>query len=110
LNTNKLMQSYLPMSETAFYILLSLLQVRHGYGIMQYVEELTGGRIRLGAGTLYGSLSRMEKDGVIQAVAEEDRRKLYQITSVGKQLLKAESGRLEELYLNAQRMECMLNE
>ncbi len=92
------------MSETMFYILLALTEVRHGYGIMQYVEELTEGRIRLGAGTLYGTLSRMEKDGVIAFVREEDRRKSYQATEDGRALLKQEIARLSELHRNARRV------
>jgi len=99
----KLKNEYLPMSETAFYMLLSLSQVRHGYGIMQHVEELTDKRIRLGAGTVYGTLSRMEKDGLIRAVEEVERRKLYQITAVGNELLKAEAGRIRELYENVKK-------
>lgn len=97
------------MSETAYYILLSLLETRHGYGIMQHVEELTNGRIRLGAGTLYGSLSRMEKDRLIKVVLEEERRKIYQITADGKSLLKQEIDRIGELYQNAQKVEGKLH-
>ena len=100
----KLRMEYLPMSETAYYMLLSLKDVRHGYGIMQHVEELTRGRIRLGAGTVYGTLSRMEKDGLIRAVAEQDRRKLYQITGQGSELLRAELGRIQELYENGRKV------
>lgn len=100
MNVEKITKEYLPMSETAYYILLALLEVRHGYGIMQYVENITGGRIRIGAGTLYGTLSRMEKDGLIDAVAEEDRRKLYVITDTGRMVLRQEIGRLRELYEN----------
>jgi DNA-binding PadR family transcriptional regulator len=100
----RLKSEYLPMSETAFYMLLSLSETRHGYGIMQHVEELTAGRIRLGAGTVYGTLSRMEKDGLIRAEAEVERRKLYRITKLGEELLKAEAGRIRELYLNAQKV------
>ena len=96
----RLKQEYLPMSETAFYMLLSLNETRHGYGIMQYVEELTERRIKLGAGTVYGTLSRMEKDGLIRAVAEVERRKLYQITEAGVELLRAEALRIRELYEN----------
>lgn len=100
MDINKLRKEYLPMSETAYYILLSLVEVRHGYGIMQHVEEITNGRIKLGPGTLYGSLSRMEKDGVIVVVAEEERRKLYRITDIGRKILEFEIKRLKELYDN----------
>lgn len=110
MSQGKLYQQYLPMSETAYYILLSLTEIRHGYGIIQFVEELTKSRIRLGPGTIYGSLSRMEKDKLIKAVAEEDRRKLYQITPSGIELLKLEIARLKELYENAQLLEGYGNE
>lgn len=93
-------KAYMPMSETAYYILLSLNEPRHGYGIMQYVELITNDRLRLGPGTLYGSLSRMEKDGLIEVVAEEDRRKVYVITDDGRQVLRAELERLKELVAN----------
>lgn len=91
-------RAYVPMSETAYYILLSLTEPRHGYGIMQHVEALTNGRLRLGPGTLYGSLSRMENDRLIDVVAEEQRRKIYQINEVGKSVLQIELNRLKELY------------
>lgn len=93
-------QAYLPMSETAYYILLSLTAPRHGYGIMQHVENITGGRLVLGPGTLYGSLSRMEKDGLIRVAAEEERRKVYVITEAGRMVLQAELARLRELVAN----------
>ncbi|SDD82884.1 Transcriptional regulator PadR-like family protein [Paenibacillus sp. UNCCL117] len=96
---------YMPISETAYYILLSLTDKRHGYGIIQYVNVLTRGRIRLGAGTVYGSLARMEKDGLIQVVAEEERRKLYRISSAGADLLKLEIARVKEMYEHATRVE-----
>ena len=100
---NQSVQSYILMSETAYYILLSLLFAeRHGYAIMQYVEELTKGRIRLGAGTLYGTLSKMEKGGLIEVAAEADKRKIYQITSFGKKVLLAEITRIRELYHNSE--------
>ena len=67
---------YVPMTETAFYILLCLKKPNHGYGIVQTVERLTEGAIRLAPGTMYGSLSRMEKDGLIQFIREEDKRKI----------------------------------
>ena len=65
---------YVPMTETGFYILLCLQKPNHGYGIVQRVEEMTEGAIRLAPGTMYGSLSKMEKDGLIQFVKEEEKR------------------------------------
>ncbi len=93
---------YVPMTETAFYILLCLKKPNHGYGIVQTVEKLTEGAIRLTPGTMYGSLSKMEKDGLIQFVREEDKRKIYQITELGMEVLQIELKRIERLYRIAQ--------
>jgi DNA-binding PadR family transcriptional regulator len=98
---DKARNRYIPMSETMLYILLSLREARHGYAIMQHVEELTRGRIRLGAGTVYSSLGKIEGDGLIDAVSEEDRRKTYKITPVGNAILREEAGRIAELYKNS---------
>ncbi|MCI8351432.1 MAG: PadR family transcriptional regulator [Oscillospiraceae bacterium] len=91
---------YVPMTETGFYILLCLQEEKHGYGIVQQVEELTGGEIRLSPGTMYGSLAKMERDGLICFVREEEKRKLYQITDLGRQVLDWETKRIERLYRN----------
>ncbi len=92
---------YVPMTETGFYILLCLQKPNHGYGIVQRVEEMTEGAIRLAPGTMYGSLSKMEKDGLIQFVREEDKRKIYQITELGTEVLQLELKRIERLYRNS---------
>ncbi len=89
---------YVPMTETAFYILLCLQEPNHGYGIVQQVEKLTEGEIRLAPGTMYGSLSKMEKDGVIRFLREEDKRKIYQITDLGMAVLLLERSRIRRLY------------
>lgn len=89
---------YVPMTETAFYILLCLKQPNHGYGVVQKVEKLTDGAIRLAPGTMYGSLSKMEKDGLIRLIREEDKRKIYQITALGTEVLELECRRIENLY------------
>ncbi len=89
---------YVPMTETAFYILLCLKKPNHGYGIVQTVERLTDGAIRLAPGTMYGSLSKMEKDGLIQFTREEEKRKIYQITDLGLEVLQIELNRIERLY------------
>lgn len=91
---------YVPMTETGFYILLCLQEEKHGYGIVQQVEKLTGGEIRLSPGTMYGSLSKMERDGLIRFVREEEKRKIYQITDLGRQVLAWETKRIERLYRN----------
>lgn len=91
---------YVPMTETGFYILLCLREESHGYGIVQQVQALTQGEVKLSPGTMYGSLSKMEKDGLIQFVREEDKRKLYRITPLGLQVLELEMHRIERLYQN----------
>ena len=91
---------YVPMTETGFYILLCLRTPNHGYGIVQTVKELTDSEIILSPGTMYGSLSKMEKDGLIRFVREEDKRKIYQITELGMEVLLLEQRRIERLYRN----------
>ncbi len=95
---------YVPMTETGFYILLCLQKPNHGYGIVQTVRELTDEKIVLAPGTMYGSLSKMEKDGLIEFVREEDKRKIYTITGLGKEVLRIEMDRIERLYRNMKEM------
>ena len=95
---------YVPMTETAFYILRCLKQPNHGYGIVQKVKELTKGEILLAPGTMYGSLSKMEKDGLIRFVREEEKRKSYVITALGKEVLEIEMKRIERLHRNMEEM------
>lgn len=96
------------MTETGFYILLCLQKETHGYGIVRQVEALTKGEIRISPGTMYGSLSKMEKDGLIRFIREEEKRKIYCITDLGKQVLELEMKRVERLYQNI--MEVRRNE
>lgn len=91
---------YVPMTETGFYILLCLRTEMHGYSIVRRVEELTDGEIRLSPGTMYGSLSKMEKDSLIRFVREEEKRKLYVITPLGEEVLSLEMRRIGRLYRN----------
>ena len=100
MSLEKARNRYIPMSETMFYILLSLREARHGYAIMQHVKELTQGRIILGAGTVYSSLGKLEGDGLIEGVREEGRRKIYTITPIGSEILHEEVVRIAELYNN----------
>lgn len=95
---------YVPMTETSFYILLCLREPNHGYGIVQKVKEITDGEIVLTPGTMYGSLSKMEKDGLIKFVREEDKRKIYRITELGNEVLSIELARIERLYRNIKEM------
>ena len=97
LQEEKLLKSYLPMSEASFLILSSLWEERHGYAVMHEAARLTGGRVSLGAGTVYTILSKMEGDHLIETVREEERRKIYRMTPVGKMILLAECRRLEQL-------------
>ena len=89
---------YVPMTETGFYILYCLQKENHGYGIVQTVEKLTDKEIRLAPGTMYGSLSKMEKDGLIKFVREEEKRKIYVITELGREVLELELRRIKRLY------------
>lgn len=90
------------LTEAVYYILLSLQEPLHGYGIMQKIEELTKGRLVIAAGTLYGALSTLEEKQWIVALPEEkdSRRKAYQITGEGKEVLTEEILRLQELLQN----------
>jgi len=97
MDTDKLKQNYLPMTETAYYILLSLHEAKHGYGIMQHVETLTEGRINIGAGTMYGTLSKLEKENLIIQEKEIDRKKIYKLSTKGQKVLMLELERLEKL-------------
>lgn len=95
---------YVPMTETGFYILLCLQTPNHGYGIVQKVKDMTSGDIVLAPGTMYGSLSKMEKDGLIRFLREEEKRKLYTITELGQEVLNIEMKRIERLYKNMKEM------
>ena len=94
------------LTEAVYYILLSLITPRHGYGIIQNVEVLSGGRVRLAAGTLYGAINTLLEKGWIRALPEEkdSRKKEYLITTEGRQALADELKRLRELLDNGQRI------
>lgn len=90
------------LTEAFYYILLSLYQPLHGYGIMQKASEFSGGRVRLAAGTLYGALNVLLEKGWIEALPVEagSRKKEYRITDAGKAAVETELARLEELVRN----------
>ncbi|MCR5383831.1 MAG: PadR family transcriptional regulator [Saccharofermentans sp.] len=96
----------LALTEAVFYILLSLQKPLHGYGIIQNVEELSHGRVKLAAGTLYGALNSLVEKGWIDALPEnpESRKKEYVITENGRTVLKEELARLSELVDNGKRI------
>lgn len=96
------MNENIVLTEAVFYTLLALHEPLHGYGIMQETEKMSNGRLKLSAGTLYGAISTMLEKGWIKALPseEESRRKEYQITELGKSIVKSELARLEELVSN----------
>lgn len=100
------MNKELALTESTYYILLSLVEPQHGYGIMQRTEELSGGRVRLAAGTLYGALNSMTEKSWIRLLPGEDgsRRKEYSLTAQGLYVLKNELDRLKELVENGEKI------
>lgn len=97
--------SMLPLPTATFHILMALAnEDRHGYAIIQDIEERTGGALRLSAGTLYRSIQRMLEQGLLvetndrpEPELDDERRRYYRITPFGTQVAKAEAGRLHEL-------------
>lgn len=97
-------EDYLPLTETSFFILLSLAtRPKHGYGIIKEVEALSAGRVVLAAGTLYSAIRRMLEDGWIERLEEDDsnsaihERKLYCLTDLGRRIFELETNRLQNL-------------
>jgi DNA-binding PadR family transcriptional regulator len=99
-----LTQPFGALTETAYYILLSLYENLHGYAIMQKVAQMSNGRVQLGAGTLYGALATFVERGWIVETAQYNRRKEYLITALGKAVVEAEMLRLAELWSNGQKV------
>ena len=86
------------LTEVTFYILLSLYTPKHGYAVMQFIEEKTGGRLSLGAGTLYGALNALQEKGGIAPWGDQGgRKKEFRITDLGKDMAQKELTRLREL-------------
>jgi DNA-binding PadR family transcriptional regulator len=93
---------HLPLTPAVFHILLALAGgERHGYSVMQEVEARTGGIVRMGPGTLYGSIKRMVTSGLIESSGERqedgERRRYYALTKLGRAVLRAEAERLRDL-------------
>lgn len=103
------MNESLALTESTYYILLSLYRPQHGYGIMQQTEQMSGGRVRLAAGTLYGALNALcEKGWIIQLPVDDgSRKKQYRLTEKGLHVLRGELDRLRQLVANG---ETVLNE
>lgn len=91
------------LTEPMYYLLLALIQPRHGYGIMQCIAEITEEQVQVGAGTLYGLLARFEGEGIIAQLMEQDRKKIYQITPKGAEVLTEEYLRLNRMVENGKR-------
>jgi len=90
------------LTEAVYYILLSLYQPMHGYGIMQNVSALSHGRVNLGPGTLYGAINTLLEKHLIESFSTDDksRKKQYIITTLGKEIIISEIERLNELIMN----------
>jgi DNA-binding PadR family transcriptional regulator len=95
------LEKYLPLTESTFYIMLTLTEPLHGYAVMQEVERLSEGVVKIGPGTLYGAFSTMESAGLIDMVREEGRRKSYQLTEKGRLVLKRQIDRLNMMVRNS---------
>ena len=95
-DTNK----YLPLTESTYYIMLTLVEPLHGYAVMQKIEVISKGTVKVGPGTLYGAFTSLEKEGLIVKVKEEDRRKSYVLTPKGKKVLMNQIKRLEIMTQN----------
>ena len=85
------------MTEAMYYVLLTLMNPSHGYGLMNEITEVSNGRVNMGPGTLYGVLARMQKERLITLTENDGRRKTYGITAEGVQALRQEYNRLEAL-------------
>ena len=102
-------ETWLPLTPAMFHILLALAdKERHGYDIMREVDERTEGNMRLGPGTLYGSIKRMLNDGLIEELDErpdpeldDERRRYYRLSDLGRRVAVAEAQRLERLVKSA---------
>ena len=96
-----------PLSESYYYILLCLAKgANHGYGIMQLTEKLSGGDVTIGSDTMYGATSNMMKKGWIREIMSDEpgqeRRRLYQLTDAGREVLRQEISRLRRMLENAE--------
>lgn len=100
------MNEHIALTEAFYYILLSLYQPLHGYGIMQKTEDFSGGRVRLAAGTLYGALNTLQDKGWIEALpcTPGSRKKEYRITAAGRAAVENELDRLRELVKNGEQV------
>ncbi len=109
-STSRQAEEMLPLTPAVLHILLALVDgERHGYGIMQEVTKRAGGQVKMGPGTLYGSIKRMLADGLIEEAGErpdpaldDERRRYYRLTSLGLRVMRAELLRLQQIVRLAQ--------
>lgn len=114
-NSSRKAEDMLPLTPAVLHILLALADgERHGYGIMQEVTRRAGGQVKMGPGTLYGSLKRMLADGLIEEAGErpdpaldDERRRYYRLTGFGLRVMQAEVLRLHQIVLLAQSKQVM---
>ena len=93
-------KKYLPLTEATYYIMMTLGEPLHGYAVMQEVEKISEGTVKVGSGTLYGVFTNLEKEGLIVKVKEEERRKSYTLTPKGRAVLLSQVERLEIMSRN----------
>lgn len=97
-------KKYIPLTEATYYILLSFAKRIHGYGVMQMVEEMTDGEVKLGPGTLYGNITKLLKEKLIVEVDSTDRKKCYMLTPFGREVLELEFKRLQRSVQNGKQI------
>ena len=100
---NQPISKHLPLTESTYYILLALISPKHGYAVMQEAEEISQGTVRLAPGTIYGAFSTLEQSKLISMAGNEGRRKIYQITEIGIQVLLGQIQRMEIMLQSAER-------
>ena len=93
-------EKYLPLTESTYYIMVALVEPLHGYGVMQRVEVMSAGAVKIGPGTLYGAFQALEKEGLIDKAGEEERRKMYILTGKGREVLRRQIDRLAVMVRN----------
>ena len=107
---NKKLSPWVPLSETAYYIILSLDVPKHGYGIIKHVSNLTNNRIKLGSGTIYTTLGKMKKAHLIDVLLDKDRKTIYELTNLGIELRNIEIERIKKIYFDTLKQEELYSE
>lgn len=102
MTNSRAVRKHLPLTEATFYILVALMEPQHGYAVMQDVEKMSHGNVKLGPGTLYGALTNLEKSKLVRKVGEVDRRKIYVITAFGQEVVDGQVERLKVMVRNTE--------